>query len=80
MAVGLAPVVQAGHGLLAHIATLAEAHGAVVEPGILGDDALIEVDPKARTPALDAQALGCLLRDGLCAVLAQRGGQVVRVS
>ena len=39
VAVGLAPVVQARHGLLADVAALREAHRALVEAGLLGDHA-----------------------------------------
>src|SRR5204862_487878 len=37
MAVRLAPVVQPRHGLLAHVAALGEAHGPLVDAGLLGN-------------------------------------------
>ena len=43
--------VQARDGLLADVAALGEAHRAVVEPGLLGDDRVVELDAVARAPA-----------------------------
>src|SRR4051794_39724814 len=64
VAVRLAAVVQARDGLLADVAALAERHGALVEPGLLRDDRLVEVDAVARAPGLDAQHLGRRLGHG----------------
>ena len=58
MTVGLAPVVEARDRLLAHVAALREAHGALVQPCLLRDRALVDVDPEARAPGFDAHALG----------------------
>src|SRR5437588_619613 len=58
MAVRLALVVQPGDRLLAHVAALREAHGALVESGLLGDGVGVEVEAEARAPGLDAQAFG----------------------
>ena len=58
LAVGLAAVEQPRDGLLAHVAALGERHRALVEPRLLGDHGVVEVDPVAGPPALDAQALG----------------------
>src|SRR5256885_2073194 len=57
-AVGLAPVVQARDRLLADVAPLGEAHRALVEPGLLGDDALVELVSVARAAGLHAAHLG----------------------
>jgi hypothetical protein len=57
VAIGLAAVVQAGDGLLPDVAALREAHGALVEAGLLRDDRVVEVDAVARAAALDAQHL-----------------------
>ena len=48
---------QPSDGLLAHVAALGEADGALVEPRLLGDDRVVEVDAVARAPVLDAQHL-----------------------
>ena len=50
-AVGLAPVEEPRDGLLADVAALLEVHGALVEPRLLGDDAVVEVDAVARPAA-----------------------------
>jgi len=63
MAVGLALVEQARHRLLADVAALGEADGPVVEPGLLGDRRVVDVDAEARAPGLDAHELGGLLGD-----------------
>src|SRR5205085_5953775 len=55
---GLAPVVEARDRLLAHVAALREAHGALVQPSLLRDRALVDVAPEARAPGFDAHALG----------------------
>ena len=55
VAVGLAPVEQPRDGLLADVAALREAHGALVEAGLLRDRRVVEVDAVARAAALDAQ-------------------------
>jgi hypothetical protein len=47
--------VQPGDGLLADVAALGEADGALVEPRLLGDDRVVEVDAVARAPVLDPQ-------------------------
>jgi hypothetical protein len=60
--VGLALVVEARDGLLADVATLGEAHGPVVEAGLLRDRGAIHVEAEARTAALHPQALGGLFR------------------
>ena len=54
------------------VAALGEAHGALVEAGLLGDHGLVEVDAVARAAMLDAQALGRLLADRHGAARAQR--------
>jgi len=64
--------VQAGDGLLADVAALGEAHGAVVEPGLLGDDRVVEVDAVARAAVLDPQHVGRGLVDLHGAVADQR--------
>ena len=51
VAVRLAAEVQAGDGLLPDVAALLEGHGALVEPGLLRDHAVVEVDAVARPPA-----------------------------
>src|SRR3954454_15675509 len=52
-AVGLAAVVEARNGLLADVAALGERHGALVEARLLGDHAVIQVEPVARPAPLD---------------------------
>ena len=64
MAVGLAAVEEPRHRLLADVAALREAHGAGVEPGLLGDRRVVDVDAVARPAALDAEDLGGVLGDG----------------
>ena len=54
MPIGLALVVEACDRLLADIAALCEAHRALVQAPLLGDDGLVEVDPVARPAMLDA--------------------------
>ena len=49
VAIGLALVVQARDGLLADVAALGEADGALVEAGLLWDHAVIEVDEGRRS-------------------------------
>ena len=61
--VGLAAVVQPRHRLLTDVAALGERHRALVEPGLLRDDRVVEVDPVARPAALDPQAFGRGLGD-----------------
>src|SRR5260370_26928675 len=57
VAVRLAAIVEPGHRLLAHIAALAERHRALVEPSLLGDNRVVEVQAIARPAALDPQTL-----------------------
>jgi len=57
VAVGLAAVEQARDGLLADVAAFREADGALVEPGLLRDRRVVEVDSVARAPALDPHDL-----------------------
>ena len=63
MAIGLAAVVQARDRLLADVAALLEVDRALVEPCLLRDRRLVDVDPVARPAALDAQDLGGRLGD-----------------
>ncbi len=65
VAVRLALVVQPGDGLLADVAALREAHGALVDAGLLGDRVAVHVEAEARPAGLDPQALGGLLGDRL---------------
>ena len=48
--VGLALVVEPRDGLLAHVAALGEADGALVEAGLLRDRGAAHVEPEARAP------------------------------
>jgi len=50
--------VQPRDRLLPDVAALGEAHGALVEAGLLRDDGVVEVDAVARAPAFDAQHVG----------------------
>ena len=61
MAVRLALVEEARDRLLADVAALREADGALVEPGLLRDHGLVEVDAVARPPGLHARDLGVAL-------------------
>jgi hypothetical protein len=61
VAVGPAAPVQPRDRLLADVAALGEADGAIVEARLLGDDGVVEVGPIARAAALDAQDLGGVL-------------------
>ena len=65
MAIRLAPVVQAGDRLLADVAALREAHGAVVDAGLLGHRLRVHVVAEPRPAGLDPDALGGLVRDPL---------------
>ena len=58
VAVRLALVVQAGDRLLADVAALGEAHGALVDPRLLGDRRGRHLAPEARPAGLDAHDLG----------------------
>ena len=75
VAVGPALVVEARDRLLADVAALGEAHRPLVEPRLLRDHRLVEVDAIAWPPALDPQALGGRLADGLGSARAKRRGQ-----
>src|SRR5271166_3327595 len=57
MAVRLALVVEPRHRLLADITALGEAHRALVQTGLLGNHAVVEVQPVAGAPVLDAHDL-----------------------
>ena len=60
MAVRLALVVEAGHGLLADVAALGEADRALVDPGLLGHRLRRHLRAEARPAGLDAEDLGGL--------------------
>src|ERR1700729_1299359 len=59
--VRFALVEEPRHRLLTYVATLGEAHCALIQARLLGDRALVEVDPVARSATLDAHDLGCRL-------------------
>ena len=65
VAVRLAPVMKARDRLLAHVAPLGEAHGALVDAGLLRHRVGVHVEAEPRPAGLDAHALRRLLRDGL---------------
>ena len=65
VAVRLAPVVQARDGLLADVAALREAHGALVDARLLRHRVRVHVEAEPRTAGLDAHALRRLLGDRL---------------
>ena len=58
MTVWLAPVVEARDGLLAHVAALGERDGTLVEPRLLRDHGVVEVDAVAGATTLDPNRLG----------------------
>ena len=58
VAVRPALVEEPRDGLLADVTALREAHRALVQPGLLGDHRVVEVDAVARPARLDAQDLG----------------------
>ena len=62
-AVRLAAVEEPRDRLLADVAALRERDGALVEPGLLRNHRVVEIDAIAGAPALDAQALGGVLAD-----------------
>ena len=59
-AVRLASVEQPRDGLLTDVAALRERDGAIVEPRLLRDHRLVEVDAVARAPVFDPDPLGVL--------------------
>ena len=61
VAVRPAPVVQARDGLLADVAALGEAHGALVDARLLRHRVGVHVEAEPRPAGLDADALGRLL-------------------
>jgi len=71
--VRLAAIVQPRDRLLSDVAALRERHGALVEPGLLGDHGVVEVDAVARTAVLDPQRLGRRLGHGRGAGGLERG-------
>ena len=75
VAVRLAPVVEAGHRLLADVAALREADGAVVDSGLLGDRRGGHLAAEPRTPRLHAQDLRGGLADALRARLGEGRGE-----
>ena len=79
MAVGLAPVVEPRHCLLADVAALREAHRALVEAGLLGDRALVDVHPVAGSPVLDAHDLRGRLAHGSAPASRRAARTVVQV-
>ena len=79
VAVGLALVVQAGDRLLADVAALGEADGALVDPRLLGDRRRRHLAAEARAPRLDPEDLGRLLGDLDGARPASRPPQLARL-
>ena len=63
VAVGLALVVEAGDRLLADVAALGEADGALVDAGLLGDRGRRHLAPEARAAGLHPEDLGRRLGD-----------------
>src|SRR3954452_8677671 len=63
MAVRLALVVQSRDGLLADVAALREADRTLVEPRLLGNHGVVEIEPVARAAGLDAARLDSALGD-----------------
>jgi hypothetical protein len=79
VAVRLAAVVQPRDGLLADVAALRERDRALVEPGLLRDHRVVEVDPVARAAALHPHHLRRLLVGGDRARVDERRAHCVGV-